>query len=257
MERVQSAAQFRFKHSNNAGGVTEDLLTMMCQCQHNSYWSELPGGKATYCFGCHQTFPSVGQGALESGSMVIDRPVEPFVLPSPSRPLRTTDWLERWPAVKSDMAKKYHWYVAEINGYEYLVMPITREGTAIFYSARSLDTRAPKKYHYPAGIKRNYWLSDDQLARQPIFLCEGVADAVALSSYGSSVGLLGGSYDGSLNSLLKSKKVIVAFDGDFSGYCMAVEVAAKIARICSVGIRIVAGVDPTIWSIADAEEAMK
>jgi len=230
---------------------------MMCQCQHNSYWSELPGGKATYCFGCHQTFPSTGQGALESGSMVIDRPEEPFVLPSPSRPLRTTDWLERWPNITPDMAKKYHWYAAEINGFEYLVMPILREGKAVFYSARALDKSAPKKYHYHKGAKREYWLSNDYLGGDPIFICEGVADAVALSPYGSSVGLLGGSYDGSLNALLKGRKVIVAFDGDFSGYCMAVEVAAKIARICSVGIRIKAGVDPTIWSIADAEEAMK
>src|SRR3990167_8022319 len=126
---------------------------MICQCQHNSYWSELPGGKATYCFGCHQTFPSTGQGALESGSMVIDRPEESFVLPSPSRALRTTDWLERWPSVTVEMTKKYQWYAAEINGYEYLVMPITRGGKAIFYSARALDTRAPKKYHYPSRIK--------------------------------------------------------------------------------------------------------
>jgi DNA primase len=188
--------------------------------------------------------------------MVIDRPAEPFVLPSPSRPLQITDWLERWPSVIPDKVKEYQWYVAEINGFEYLVMPILRGGKAIFYSARALDKAAPKKYHYHRGAKREYWLSNDRLERSPIFLCEGVADAVALSPYGSSVGLLGGSYDESLDALLKGRKVIVAFDGDFRGYCMAVEVAAKIAKICSVDIRIKAGADPTEWSIDDIERSL-
>jgi hypothetical protein len=155
------------------------------------------------------------------------------------------------------MTKKYGWCVAEINGYEYLVMPITRGGQAIFYSARSLDDRASKKYHYPAGVKRNYWLSDDQLARQPIFLCEGVADAISLSTYGSSVGILGGFYDGRLNDLLKGRRVVVAFDGDFQGYCLGVQVASKIAGICQVSTHIVPRKDPTEWSIGDLEGVLK
>jgi len=194
--------------------------------------------------------------------MVIDRldsldpyAAEPFALPEESRPLRTTDWLERWPVVTPELAKKFGWYIAEINTFEYLVMPITHKGAAIFYSARSLDTRAPKKYHYPAGVKRNYWLSDDQLARQPIFLCEGVADAVSLSTYGSSVGLLGGFYDGCLNDLLKGRKVIVAFDGDFQGYCLGVQVASKIAGICQVSLCAYLGKDPTNWTREEAEKA--
>jgi DNA primase len=179
--------------------------------------------------------------------MVVDRPSEPFVLPESSRELRTTDWLERWPAVTPDLAKQYGWYVAEIGGYEHLVMPITRGGQPIFYSARALDSLAPKKYHYPAGIERKPWLSDDTLARQPVFLCEGVADAVALSPYGSSVGLLGGFYNGGLNDLLKGKEVVVAFDGDFQGYCMAVQVATKISSICNSIVYTVAGKDPSDW----------
>jgi DNA primase len=153
------------------------------------------------------------------------------------------------------LAKKFGWYIAEINGYEHLVMPITRGGQAVFYSARALDARAPKKYHYPAGVKRDYWLSDDQLARQPVFLCEGVADAVALSPYGSSVGLLGGSYDGRLNDLLKGKRVIVSFDGDFQGYCLAVQVAAKITTAKCAAIWINYGKDPTDWTREEAEDA--
>jgi len=230
---------------------------MMCQCQHNSYWSELPGGKATYCFGCHQTFPSTGQGALESGSMVIDRPEEPFVLPVESRPLLTTDWLGRWSNITPDMAKKYHWYVAEIHGLEYLVMPITRGGKVVFYSARALDKKALKKYHYHQGAKREYWLSDERLERSPIFICEGVADAVALSHYGSSVGLLGGFYDGRLDGLLKGRKVIVAFDGDFQGYCLGVQVASKIAGVCQVSVQIIDGKDPTEWLEADIGGLLK
>jgi len=226
----------------------------MCQCEHSGYWSELPGGKATYCFGCRQTFASTGQGALESGSMVIDRPEEPFVLPVESRPLLTIDWLERWPNITQEMTKKYGWYVSEIHGLEYLVMPITRGGQAVFYSARAFDKKAPKKYHYPQGVKREYWLSSDQLERSPIFLCEGVADAVALSQYGSSVGLLGGFYDGRLDGLLKGRKVIVAFDGDFQGYCLGVQVASKIAGICQVSICIIYGKDPTEWTQQDLAE---
>jgi DNA primase len=134
-------------------------------------------------------------------------------------------------------------------------MPITRGGQAIFYSARSLDARAPKKYHYPAGIKRDYWLSDDQLARQPVFLCEGVADAVALSPYGSSIGLLGGFYDGRLNDLLKGRQVVVAFDGDFQGYCLGVQVASKIAGICQATLCTYDGKDPTDWTLEEIEAA--
>lgn len=217
----------------------------LCQCNGQSYWSELPGGTAIYCFGCQQTFPSTGPGALESGSMVIDRPAEPLAFPSPSRPLRITDWVERWPAVTPELAGKYHWYVAEIHGFEYLVMPITREGKVVCYSARALDKGAPKKYHYQKGAKKEYWLSDDTLERSPIFLCEGAADAVALSTYGSSVGVLGGVYDGRLDDLLKGRRVVVAFDGDFQGYCLGVQVASKIAGICHVSFGMVRGKDPT------------
>jgi DNA primase len=159
--------------------------------------------------------------------------------------------------VTIELTKKYQWYVAEINGFEYLVMPILREGKAVCYSARALDKEAPKKYHYHRGAKREYWLSDDTLERSPIFLCEGVSDAVALSPYGSSVGLLGGSYDGSLSALLKDRKVIVAFDGDFAGICLGAQVASKIAGICQVSLCTYEGKDPADWTTDHVEASLR
>lgn len=229
-----------------------------CTCTSQAYWSEF-GNDLCHCFGCGNTW-KVEAGALGSGRMVVDRPEsaasEPFALPPESRALRSTDWLERWPSVTPETVKQYRWYVAEINGFEYLVMPITRKGKAVCYAARALSEGAPKKYHYQQGIKREYWLSEDQLIRDPIFICEGAADAAALAPYGSSVGLLGGFYDGRINDLLKDRMVIVAFDGDFAGHCLALQVATKIAGFCSVSVRSYQGKDPTEWSRAEIEGAM-
>ena len=234
----------------------------MCKCNHDGYWSEFADGKMVHCFGCHQSW-TIEPGVRESGRMVVDRPCEPLVLPPQVRPLRADDWLERWPNVTPELTIKYGWYVAEIQSaeasraYEYLVMPIYRGGAAVFYSARALDSRAPKKYHYPSGVKREYWLSEDMLPRDPLFICEGVADAVALSQYGSTAALLGAHYDGRLDSLLEARRVIIAFDGDFQGRMLAIQAAYKMKTAKVVKLAIVHEKDPTSWTRGEIENALE
>jgi DNA primase len=191
--------------------------------------------------------------------MVVDRPesvdpvTEPFVLPPESRPLRTSDWIERWPSVSPELVKKYGWYVANFYGMEFLVMTIFRSGKVIFYAARTLDERYTRKYYYPPGRKREYWISDDYIFTPRVFFTEGVADAVVLSPYGTSVALLGSNYDGSLDAQLKGCTVILAMDGDVAGVCGAVRIAKKLP--CASVIYTIPGKDPTNWTQEEIEGA--
>jgi hypothetical protein len=184
-------------------------------------------------------------------------PKEPFALPFESRPLLTTDWLFRWPSVTPYLADKYGWYIAEIpNKGEALIMPIYRFGKPVFYSGRLLGTNVTKhKYHYPSGVQRQYWLSDHPLFKSTVFFAEGVADAVVLSQYGTSVALLGMNYDGSLDGLLKGCRVILAMDGDVAGVCGAVQIAKKLPVPST--IYSIPGKDPSEWTREEAEGACR
>lgn len=220
-----------------------------CTCTHDSYHTTFTGhgGMKRYghCFGCGATWEESDEGLQAR----ISPPPQPLIMPLPTRQLRTSDWLERWPSITPETVAKHDWYVSELHGLEYLIMPVVREGTPVFYSARALDPTASKKYLHASGQKKQYWLSDEGLVRDPIFICEGVADAAALAQHSSSVALMGINYDGSLDRLLKNREVIIALDGDAAGMLASTLLATLVASV-TPSLYIFTGEkeDPTHWS---------
>jgi hypothetical protein len=157
-------------------------------------------------------------------------------------------WAERspWPLMPYEAVRRYDWYITMIGGDEFLVMPIKREGVNISFSARRLSGSG-NKYHYQAGVKKNYFLSDDKLTNDPIIFCEGVADAAYCSFISSSVGILGSYYDGSLDGLLCNHNVALVFDCDGAGLVSSMRTAVhiqKVAKSCKVVV-LPHGKDPT------------
>ena len=162
-----------------------------------------------------------------------------------------------WPLLPYEIAKRYGWYITIIGLDEYLVMPIIRNGQPVFYSARRLTNNGGLKYYYQTGCKRHYWISRDKM-ESPIVICEGVADSVYTSLVADSVALLSNYYNGSLDSDLAGKRVIVALDGDSIGFTSAVRIAKQLQGICNVTVAsLPEGKDPTDLPIAELKELLR
>jgi DNA primase len=170
-------------------------------------------------------------------------------------------WKERapWPLIPYKLVKKYGWYISMLHGREYLIMPIIRKKESVFYSARLLgELEGAKKYDYPKGATKTYWQSKTTLSN-PVFLAEGVADAAYLSQLGSSVGLLGNYYDGSLDEQLKNKHVIIVLDGDAVGFVSAVRILKYLHKVtlhASI-LRLPDGKDPTDIELPKLKKLIK
>lgn len=151
-----------------------------------------------------------------------------------------------WPLMPFSLVKSNGWYISMIGTSEYLIMPVQRKGKQIYFSARRLGNGSGMKYLYPAGVKKEYWTSSDELERDPIVFCEGVADAVFCSKISSSIAVLGSYYNGSLDSLISSRDVVICFDADAAGIIAAVNMMAQFKNIKSKRIVILPkGKDPT------------
>jgi hypothetical protein len=162
-----------------------------------------------------------------------------------------------WPLMPFETAKKYGWYITIIGLDDYLVMPIWRNGEAVFYSARNLSNNGGPKYNYQKGAKREYWTSRDTM-ESPIVICEGVADAAYVSNVADSIALLSNYYNNSLNSTLAGKRVIVALDGDTVGITSAFTIAKQLKGLVkSVSVvTLPDGLDPTDLELPALKELL-
>jgi 5S rRNA maturation endonuclease (ribonuclease M5) len=153
-----------------------------------------------------------------------------------------------WPLMPYEIAHKFEWYVSLIYGARYLVMPVLIKDKPVFYSARLLEKGRPlPKYTTPEGVGKTYWTHLDKRDKT-IFLAEGIADAAYLSQLGSSVAVLGSYYDGSLDALLKNKRLIIVMDGDARGVEAAFKIAQSFKKKGHVNVNAVilpSGQDPT------------
>jgi len=195
----------------------------VAECNHHY---SIPSGKFRFCLRCRKVIEKVE--------------VEEGVLEMPPRIFEIDErlWAERspWSLMPFQIVQKFDWYISMIGVDEFLIMPIKRGGVNVSFSARRLSGSG-NKYHYQTGVKKVYFLSDDRMVHDPIILCEGVADAAYCSQIGSSVGVLGSYYDGSLDELLGNRNVAIIFDCDGAGLVSAMRIAThiqKIAKSCRV-----------------------
>lgn len=196
-----------------------------------------PAGFLWWCFDCKSFFkPEENKkSSLAKMPPVIFRITE-----------RLWEEIAPWPLMPFKVVKKYGWYISILQGFQYLIMPITRNGKPAFYSARLLEKNTKlKKYDYPYGVSKEYWLSDDQLESPVVFFGEGVADAAYMSQLGSSVGLLGNYYNGTLDAQLAGKTVVIVLDSDVVGFTSAVRISCKFSPFITKILMLPEGCDPT------------
>jgi len=150
-------------------------------------------------------------------------PFVPLVLPPKLCELTKEYWEANrpWINLSYDLVVKYGFYIGKIYEAVYLVMPITRRGFTVSFSARLLekDRDDLRKYCLPKGIHKEYWLSSDNLSEgNLVFIAEGIADAAYLSQLGNSVALCGSHYSGEIDNLLRDKICVIMMDHDAEGF---------------------------------------
>ena len=206
-------------------------------CKHTYL---IPSGDKCFCLNCKQ---------------YIDKPKEEdsheLVIPPRIYKLSPQLWesVRPWKTITTTLATSFGWYITLITMEDYLIMPIYKNGQMVFYSARRLTGRG-MKYLYPTGVQKKYFQSSDTLV-SPIFICEGVADAVYMSQFGSSIAVLGSYYDGSLDSSLLGHDCYIVFDGDAAGMVAGIRLASQIKAKMIV---LPNGKDPTDLSISEMKE---
>jgi DNA primase len=206
----------------------------------------IPRGQLLFCLHCKK-FVEVAEPKEE----------QPLVMPPRIFEITEGLWkiITPWPLISATLAVKYGWYASFLNGRQYLVMPIFRNGVPVYYSARLLGEGQPAyKYLYPTGVKKLYWTSSDAL-EDPIIICEGVADAVYCSSIGSSIAVLGSYYNGSLDDKLAGHHVALVLDGDAPGILAAMTIKQNLKNVKSVKVVILPGEkDPTDFEVCKLRE---
>ncbi len=209
-------------------------------------------GLMWWCFDCKQYFmPEKKEKGVPS----------PVAMPPVIFGITERLWkdIAPWSLMPFKIVEKYGWYISMLHGHQYLIMPIIRKKQAVFYSARLLDkVKGVKKYDYPKDATKAYWLSTETF-RNPVFIAEGVADSAYLSLLGSSVGLLGNYYDGSLDEHLKNKHVIIALDNDAVGFTSAVRILKKMMQITfhAAILQLPAGADPTDVKLPELKKMVR
>ena len=246
----------------------------MCSCGTDAYSTLWAEKGILWCWKCKS---AAGIGSEPRKTVLKKAKVDR--MPDKIEELSARKWnkIRPWKKVGFDLVERFGFYLSELHGrvklkngnfadYSgvYLVMPVTREGEQILFSARLIDgnEHAPK-YVIPTNIQKNYWLSDTPklLTKQKllVFLCEGIADAAYLSPLGFSVGLLGVNYDGSLDTCLQDQRVVIAFDGDATGATQSTKLACDLYNrgIKDVHILILKdNADPTDFSYYELGEML-
>ena len=170
----------------------------MAECPTNHAY-KLKMGPLLYCVSCKQYF----DGAQETAKEYI-----PCVMPPKVYTITEKVWekIAPWPLIPYWLVQKYDWYISLLKGSEYLIMPCISAGTSVYFSARKIDDGPGPKYYYQKGAKKIYWQSND-FPNDIVLIGEGVADAIYLSQFGSSIGILGSYYDGSLDNSIHNRRV--------------------------------------------------
>jgi len=218
----------------------------MEKCNHHY---SIPQDGKIFCLTCKQYVEIIEEEAKE-----LVMPPRIFEI---TEKLWTT--ITPWKSIPYELVKQNLWYLSIINSQEYLVMPVMRMGNPVYFSARKLGKGIGLKYLYPTGVKKLPWVSSDKLEREPIIICEGVADAVYCSFLSSSIAILGSYYDGSLDSLLFHRRVALVLDGDSAGILGALKIARQLqghtkeTKVCSLP----AGFDPTDLSFEELNIIIK
>jgi hypothetical protein len=187
----------------------------MCTCNSNAYHSWYAKKQKTYCFKCSAYVDSESLG-VHGDLCVENRPLE---IPDGLYPNEEECKLinNKYSNLGYDGYELAHFYFTRIQEKPFLVMPVYRDGKMVFWTARNLQDNEPK-FMSARGSKKQYWLSDEQYPTGDLFIAESIVDACYLSQLGQSVGLLGTSYNCSLDNWMKSaKRIIIAFDADPPG----------------------------------------
>lgn len=169
----------------------------------------------TFCFKCHHYVDSENIGV--HGDLCVEN--KPLEIPDGLYPNEEECILlnNKYPNLRYNGFEYGHFYFTRFHEKPFLVLPVYRDGKMVFWTARNLLDNEPK-FMSAHGSKKQYWLSDEQYPTGDLFIAESIADACYLSQLGQSVGLLGTSYNCSLDNWLKSSsRIIIAFDGDTVG----------------------------------------
>jgi len=201
-----------------------------CTCGTDAYWGKWK------CFKCGA---SVGVGKM------VEKEYKKVTLPTRVRTVAPVD-IAHWKHLSIGVSDVCGFYIGRILGSEFIVMPVYRGTQAVFYSARRI-TGEGKKYLTSPGAKKEYWVSNPTLTGRFVLIAEGIADAAHLSELASSVALMGMNYDGSLDTILAGKHIIVVLDGDEAGRFGSFQIA-KALKNRQVNIVMLTG-DPTDYSI--------
>ena len=226
-----------------------------CNCNSDAYWSWYAKVQKTYCFRCSAYVDSEVLGEHEE-ACIPNEPVKiPDVIGLPSQADIP------WSNITLALAREFGWYVSKFKEGKFLVLPVYRNGKMVFYTARNLESNNPK-YLSAHGSQKQYFLSSENYPTDTLFIAESIADACYLSLLGQSVGLLGTSYNGSLNNWMKSAtKIIICFDGDIAGRVASLT-TAKYLRDNSICKRVYIlpipiGKDPNDLEIGELKELVK
>jgi len=221
----------------------------MAECPTNHAY-KIKIGPLLYCVSCKQYF----DGAQEEKKDYI-----PCVMPPRVYTITEKVWekIAPWPLIPYWLVKKYDWYISFLKGSEYLIMPCISAGTSIYFSARKIDDGPGPKYYYQNGAKKEYWLSLD-FPSKDILIGEGVADAIYLSQFGSSIAILGSHYNGSLDSHFRDRNVYIVLDSDGAGIAASLCIAAHITPLAKQTkiVMLPTGLDPTDMPTKDLRECI-
>src|SRR3989304_2484470 len=212
----------------------------MCNHPYKIYFQSLKSG---YCFDCNSTL---------SDALFIKSEQKEYknvIMPPMFEAFTEERWrqLSPWPYLDYEAAKSFYVYFGCLYSQEYIILPVLDEKEKpIFYQARSLDKNVKKsgKYISAPGVKKMYWISYPIIHCVPWFICEGIADAIYMSQFGNSVGLMGLDYDGSLDHLLDDSKVYMCLDSDIPGYLAGLYISTLLKNSKVTFINLPAGKDP-------------
>jgi len=202
----------------------------------------IPHGEYGFCLNCKKVV-----------EVKEEESTTPFIMPHRIYEITEESWKKAspWPLLPYILVTEYSLYISIINGLDYLIMPILKNGVYSYYSARNISGKAGLKYSYPTGVKKLYWKSSDELT-SPIIICEGVADALYCSLISSSVAVLGSYYNGSLDDDFRGKDIILCMDGDSAGVLAAFGIMQQLKGVKSKRIVMLPkNCDPTDLPIGE------
>jgi len=169
--------------------------------------------------------------------------------------------LSPWSHISYQLAKNNMFYFGCLYDKEYIILPVLRSGNPVFYQARSIDKNINKKYKYmgPKGVAKQAWFSQKQNINGPIFICEGIADAVYMSQFGNSMAIMGLNINSETELLIKEyDTAVLCLDNDFPGDIAALSIALQLRKYMRIYyLSLEKGKDPTEYSFTDMEKLIK